>query len=144
MTQRDRVAAAVADFLDRHTPGQAPCTPRRPSTTPGGRPLRRIMDALRIEPDVLLWRNSVGVGEHGDGRRVTYGLALGSSDLIGILASQGRFMALEVKTPACRLTDYQARFLERVRQHGGFACVVHSVEEARAAVRRAREGDRHG
>jgi hypothetical protein len=45
-----------------------------------------------------------------------------------------------VKTPEGRLTEHQARFLERVRQHGGFASVVRNVEEARAALRRAREG----
>jgi VRR-NUC domain len=141
VTHQDRVAAAVSAFLERHPRGQAPGPLHRRGTTPEGRLLRHVQEALRAEPDLVLWRNSVGVTEH-DGRRVTYGLALGSSDLIGILGSCGRFLAFEVKAPTGRLTEHQVRFLERVRQLGGFACVVRSVEEARAALGRAREGAR--
>jgi hypothetical protein len=63
-----------------------------------------------------------------------------SSDLVGLVGPQGRFLALEMKTPTGRVTDHEARFLERVRHHGGFACVVRSVNEARAALARARHG----
>jgi hypothetical protein len=107
--------------------------------TPEGRLLRGIPKALRQESDVLIWRNTTGVTEH-DGRRISYGLALGWSDLVGIIAPSGRFLAIEVKTPQGHLTEHQGQFLERVRQRGGFACVVRTVEEARLAVRRAREG----
>jgi hypothetical protein len=107
----DRVAAALADFMPRHPHGRAPDRPP-PRATPEGRLLRKILEALRQEPDVLVWRNTTGVTEH-DGRWVTYGLALGSSDLIGLLGPHGRFVALEVKTPADRVTAHQARFLAR-------------------------------
>jgi hypothetical protein len=110
--------------------------------TAEGRLLRRILEALREEPDVLVWRNTTGVAEH-DGRRVTYGLALGSSDLIGLLGPHGRFVALEVKTPDGRVTEHQARFLARVRQHGGIAAVVRSVDDARATIARARKETPH-
>jgi hypothetical protein len=43
---------------------------------------------------VLIWRNTTGVTEH-DGPRVTDALALGSSHLIGLLGTQGWFVALE-------------------------------------------------
>jgi VRR-NUC domain len=55
----------------------------------------------------------------------------------------GRSLALEVKTPDGRVTEHQARFLERVRQHGGIAAVVRSVDDARAAITRAREETRN-
>jgi hypothetical protein len=138
MTHQDRVAAALDGFMRQHRHARAPLARRRRrGPTPEGQLLRRIVEALRQEPDVLVWRNTVGVGED-DGRRVTYGLALGSSDLVGLLGPHGRFVALEVKTPAGRLTEHQVRFLERVRQRGGIAAVVRSVAEARAAIAQAR------
>jgi hypothetical protein len=138
----DRVAAALADFMARHPQGRAPDRPPPRGATPEGRLLRKILKALRQEPDVLVWRNTTGVTEH-DGRRVTYGLALGSSDLIGLLGPQGRFVALEVKTPEGRVSEHQARFLARVREHGGIAAVVRSVDDARATIGRARKETPH-
>lgn len=105
----------------------------------------RLQDAIRLalgaEVDLVLWRNNCGTAEHWSGRevqRVRYGLAPGSADLVGILA--GRFVALEIKTPTGRATAEQEQWLDLVRRMGGFACVVRSVEEARAAIGRARSG----
>src|SRR5262249_33986853 len=53
-----------------------PDGPLRRTTTPEGHLLRHFQEALRQEPDVLVWRNTTGVTKH-DGRRVTYGLTLG-------------------------------------------------------------------
>lgn len=66
------------------------------------------------------------------------GLPPGSPDLVGVL--NGRFFALEVKRPGNHAEPHQEAFLAMIRLNGGFACVVHSIEEARAAVIRAREG----
>jgi hypothetical protein len=138
MTHQERVATALDGFLRQHRHARVPREPRcRRGSTPEGRLLRRIVEALRQEPDLLLWRNTVGIGEH-DGRRVTYGLALGSSDLIGLLGPHRRFVAFKVETTDGRLTDHQARWLDRVRQHGGIAAVVRSVDEARATIAQAR------
>jgi penicillin-binding protein-related factor A (putative recombinase) len=46
----------------------------------------------------------------------------GVSDIIGCW--NGRFLAIEVKTPAGRVTDDQRKFLGRIRNHGGIAFVV--------------------
>lgn len=104
----------------------------------------KIREALGREHDLTLWRNNVGVAEMwssaGKAQRVRYGLCTGSSDLIGLLAPSGRFVALEVKKPGEQPTDEQSKFMAHVRQMGGFAAVVRSAEEARAAVQRAREG----
>jgi hypothetical protein len=100
-----------------------------------------IQDEIRLalsdEPGLVLWRNNTGVAEHR-GARVRYGLAVGSADLIGCL--DGRFVALEVKTPAGRASPQQRQWLDLVRRHGGFAAIVRSVEDARAAIARARTG----
>lgn len=104
----------------------------------------QIQDAIRLAvgklPDVVVWRNESGVAEH-HGRYVRYGLQKGSADLIGLLAPQGRLLALEVKTPRGRLSEEQKLFLELVRGMGGFACVVTSAAEALLAIDRAKAGE---
>ena len=101
-----------------------------------------LQDAIRLalahEPDLVLWRNNVGIAEHR-GARVRYGLAVGSADLVGIL--DGRFIALEIKTATGRASQEQRQWLTLVRRYGGFAAIVRSVEEAREAISRARRGD---
>lgn len=102
-----------------------------------------IQDAIRLasaELGIVLWRNNVGLATDGD-RKVRYGLAVGSSDLIGILAPEGRFLALEVKAPGKRPTPEQERFLALVTRSGGVAAVVRSVEDVRVLIDRARRGD---
>lgn len=102
----------------------------------------RIRLALGRVPGLVMWRNNVGVARHYDGKKVhtvRYGLAGGSSDLIGIL--NGRFIALEIKRPGEKPTVEQARFLECVRINGGFASVVTSEAEALSAIDRAAGGD---
>lgn len=106
--------------------------------------------ALGLEPGLVLWRNSVGVTRSWDAttgaeRVVHAGLPVGSADLVGILtltSGVGRFLALEVKSARGRLRPEQVTWLELVRRMGGFAAVVRSVDEARAAVWRARRGER--
>lgn len=104
--------------------------------------------ALGREPDFRLFRNNTGTAHHADGRHTRYGLAKGSSDLIGILRIDppvtpypiGRFLSLEVKTPTGRATPEQLQWLALVRNLGGFACIVRSVDDACAALDRARRG----
>lgn len=101
--------------------------------------------ALGQEHDVTLFRNNCGQGEFwlssGKTQRVQYGLCVGSSDLIGLLAPSGRFIALEIKSESGRETPEQKKFQAHIRAMGGFAATVRSVEEARAALERARRGE---
>lgn len=110
----------------------------------------RLVDSIRLalgrEPDLTLWPNPVKHVEvpSADGRVVHLrtGLAVGSADLIGILAPAGRLVALEVKTGRAVASPQQVMWAELVRRRGGFAAVVRSVEEATAALERARRGER--
>jgi hypothetical protein len=93
-----------------------------------------LQDQIRVAASslgIVLWRNNVGQYRAGN-RFVRYGLAVGSSDLIGIY--RGRFVAIECKSERGRTTPHQDRFMDLVRRNGGYACVARSVEDVRAAV----------
>lgn len=112
-----------------------------------------IVDALALEPGLVIWRNATGV-YRGYGGRVRAGLPKGSADLVGVLtidgaellfggsrrAVIGRFIALEVKRPGEEPEAHQVAWLADVQARGGFACVVRSPAEARAAIAAARTG----
>ena len=99
---------------------------------------------LGLDPDVVLWRNNVGLLDRPSGGRVRYGLAVGSSDLIGIITTLfdgcrvGRFLALEVKRPGERATKDQLLFLHLVQARGGVGAVVGSPTQAVAVVEQAK------
>lgn len=105
----------------------------------------------------VTFRNNVGQGILGrvlkqeggtfhivNGRRVDYGLCVGSSDLIGwrtititpdMVGKQiARFMALEVKTQTGKATAEQINFIQAVRKAGGISGVVRSTDEAIALL----------
>ncbi len=91
-----------------------------------------------------VFRNNVGKLYDRNGRVVTYGLCVGSSDLIGYLpvtitpAMVGQrvavFVAIEAKTATGRLRPEQQQFLRVVRDAGGIATVVRSVADAEMAL----------
>ena len=94
--------------------------------------MRSIMRACS-HGTVRLIRNNVGKLPDRLGRYVTYGLGIGSSDLIGInmqAYGMGRFVAIEVKLPGQKPTQAQQDFIDMVLSLGGQAGVAHSVEEA--------------
>mgnify|MGYP003346965149 FL=1 len=89
-----------------------------------------------------VWRQNVGVGWTGDATRLNdgsvlirnprplhAGLCRGSSDIIGI-TTEGRFLAVEVKTQHGRVTPEQENFIARIGQQGGVSGVCRSVEDA--------------
>lgn len=102
---------------------------------------RKIMLALS-EAGCTVWRNEtsgawVGKQLHragdqvtlGNARMIRFGLAVGSSDIVGI-APGGRFLAVEVKTKTGRARPEQLTFIEAVRNAGGLAGIARSPEEA--------------
>ena len=93
---------------------------------------RLIMLALS-EAGCLIFRNNVGVLKNAAGIPIRFGLAVGSSDLIG-LTPTGRFLAVEIKTSKGRATTEQLRFIEAVRARGGIAGIARSPAEALALL----------
>lgn len=104
--------------------------------------MRLILVAL-TQADCIVWRNEtsgayVGRVIHKDARIVTlqnaqlmtFGLCVGSSDIVGIHKPTGRFLAVEVKTPTGKPTKEQLNFIEQVRAANGIAGIARSVKEA--------------
>ena len=82
---------------------------------------------------VVLFRNNVGKLQDRNGRWVTYGLHVGSADLIGwtptvitqdmVGKTVAVFTSVEVKTPTGRVSTDQAQWFQTVKNAGGFATI---------------------
>jgi hypothetical protein len=104
--------------------------------------MREIMVALSQSGHRVI-RVNAGQGWAGHSRRMPdgsvvikhaqpfYGVPEGVSDLIGV-ATDGRFIALEVKQGKGRPTDRQTAYVAMVNAMGGRAGVVWSVDDALA------------
>lgn len=83
-----------------------------------------ILSYLR-DNNIFVWRNYVGSIRIGNGRNIPNPSA-GAPDLIGVLPD-GRFLGIEVKTPAGKLSPKQAAFLGAIKKAGGVAFVATSI-----------------
>lgn len=120
------------------------CAPSRRNWNPDGRCSAcgqavtegQLQDAIRLAlgrvSGLVLWRNNVGraMVDYGSGepRPLVYGLCPGSADLIGCY--QGRFVAVEVKTPSGKQTPEQRLFQACVERNGGVYLLPRSVQQA--------------
>jgi hypothetical protein len=125
---------------------------------------RLVLRALGQHPRALLLKNEVGLGYRGAllhalrtaiapfGReaqaaavdatqrhRITYGLGVGSPDLVGAIS--GRAVGLELKTAIGVVSPEQERWHAAARRRGTSVWVVRSVGEAVEAVERAERGE---
>lgn len=93
---------------------------------------------------VRLFRNNSGALQDRNGTWVKYGLAVGSSDLIGLKSvvvtadmvgsTVAVFVALEGKSATGRTTKEQDAFLAMVRNAGGIAGVFRSLDDAKGIL----------
>jgi hypothetical protein len=113
----------------------------------------RILLAIGALPGVRVFRNHVGEGWHGQvldqspdrlllahPRRVTFGLAPGSSDIIGwrtvtirpedVGRQIAQFVGHEVKTTTGVAAEKQRKFHAALSAAGGLSAVVRSPERA--------------
>ena len=94
-----------------------------------------IRDALLATGRVLLWRQNAGKLCDVHGRMVTYGIGVGSPDLVGILRPSGRFLAIEVKDPnGDPPTPEQLAWHRAATAAGARVYVARSVAEALAGL----------
>jgi hypothetical protein len=80
-----------------------------------------IMRWLKTVPRCFAWKEHIGM----------YGTA-GVPDVICCL--DGRFFAFEVKTPEGRLTKLQEHTIQGIKDAGGHAFVVRSVDDVKAVL----------
>lgn len=134
--------------------------------------LADIRLALGKRDDCVMWRNHTGVAEVENRKqrfglvkggadligfvdvRLTRAVKHDAIDalwnaaghlhapMVEVPFTLGRFTALEVKTPRGRVSDEQKKFIALVNAHGGYACVVRSVDDAVRAVEASGRGDR--
>jgi hypothetical protein len=97
-----------------------------------------ILDALSRSGRGMFFRNNTGKLQDARGRWVTFGLGVGSPDIVGISSDGpggvGRFVGIEIKTETGRVSPEQAAWLGAARKAGALVGVVRSVREALALV----------
>lgn len=100
--------------------------------------MRAIRAVLVADPRCLLWRNEIGSSTHWpDGRErehpIRYGVCSpGGADLIGCFGP--RFLAVEVKTPAGRLSPEQVDFGRWLATRGCVYAICRSEADAAALL----------
>ena len=102
---------------------------------------QEIRLALGQRSDLRLFRNETGkLPDPRTGRWVQFGLAKGSSDLIGFktvkITSEmigqeiAQFVSLEIKTERGKLSTMQQNWLQKVKSSGGIVGVARTVKDA--------------
>ena len=93
---------------------------------------RQCLDFLRLKygSRVFVRKMPVGPMKVGDGASARNPLA-GFPDIL--LCLGGRFIGVEVKLPGGKISPIQAITHDAIREAGGIAHVVHSLEECMAA-----------
>jgi len=95
-----------------------------------------LFDLAQVAWRVLLAtepRSDLGV-HNGKKRFMRFSSMAGISDILGILPPSGRFLAIECKRPGNKPTAEQDAFLDIVRQCGGIAVCVRSIDELEQAL----------
>jgi hypothetical protein len=90
---------------------------------------REIMERLRRKPGIYAWRNNSGATKTKRGQFLRYG-HVGSGDIIGVAAPDGRFFSIEVKTTKGVVSEEQENFILTMHGLGAIAFVAHSADEA--------------
>ncbi len=93
--------------------------------------VKAALDYLRAA-GIFAARNNTG--RRG---RVTFGLGVGSADIIAIV--RGRMVALEAKVESGVMSQEQASWRCRVQMAGGYYAVIRSIDDVRAAIAAAKE-----
>lgn len=91
--------------------------------------ISRLIQAHLSSLGHRVFRNNTGKLRDQRGIWVSFGLCVGSSDLIG-WTRMGQFLAVEVKTPIGRISPEQINFIAAVRAAGGRAGIARTIKDA--------------
>jgi len=89
---------------------------------------KAIKDYLTLKGWLVIKFNNGGFWSK-DGKRFIPPAQLGVADLL-CCAPNGRFVALEIKTPKGELSTYQERFLDDVKANNAVGMVLRSLDDA--------------
>jgi hypothetical protein len=95
-----------------------------------------ILRTWGARPGLRLFRTNAGALADPFGRLIRYGI-VGGSDITGILAPRGRWLAIECKATRGRQSEEQKAFERMVLAHGGVYLLVRTLEEASRGIRAA-------
>ena len=91
-----------------------------------------ILFAFGSKPDVRVWKRVVGFD---DEKMILYGIP-GESDIQGIVAPHGRFLAIEVKTGKGVLSEKQKLWRDMILKFGGIYIEARDVVNSLAEFER--------
>lgn len=104
----------------------------------------QILKTLGSDPSIRLFRNHVGRVQDSKGRWHSFGLAVGSADLIGFQTVEitpemvgtklAVFVSIECKSATGAVRPEQEAWARTVRNKGGRAVIARSIEEAKKAL----------
>jgi hypothetical protein len=98
--------------------------------------LKECLEYLRLR-GIYAYRQNTGAAEYtdkaGKSRMVKYGKP-GASDIVGVMPG-GRFIAVECKAPAGRLSELQEEFLKDIERMGGLVVVAKSADDIARAIK---------
>lgn len=89
--------------------------------------MRSVINALKMLPGAMVWRNNVGAMRAPGGAFVRFGEA-GASDIFMVYG--GCFYAIEVKAPDGQMSAAQYAWRSRLLSAGGDYVVITSTAEA--------------
>lgn len=117
--------------------------PRYVATAKEADVLAGCLELLRLR-GIPHWRANSGAATlhrpDGSHRFVRFGV-VGQSDILGIIPSTGRLLAVEAKAPGGQLSTAQTAFLEMIHRAGGVAIVAHDAAELAEALDRTNGQD---
>ena len=95
--------------------------------------------------NIFAWKNNtMGVYDKNRGtyRKNMNKYAInGVADILGVLPD-GKFLAIEVKTPKGRVSPAQINFINRINKEGGVALVARGLKEVVDALKEYNNGNR--
>ena len=91
---------------------------------------KQIKDAINKSYLGVCYVASAGLARSPDGKRVYRLLPKGFPDLFGYRRKDGKFFAIEVKTPSGSLSPEQRLQLNILEHHGVLCGVARSIDEA--------------
>ena len=84
----------------------------------------------RFPAGTRCWRSSVLVGRALHDDRILRAGLKGQSDISGIMAPSGRFLAIEVKVGKDRMRTHQEAFRSMILRAGGIHVIARDLEQA--------------